>query len=732
MPITILNKNFEDIFGNDKTFYQSNAGDTQIFTCAISETIEITSSTSVILYLNPVTYTITMVGNDFLTEGFRIGDQVRIRAYNANGSIKGTTTREIVSLTSTSMTLNGSVTHWHDSTQSEFSILTIVYTETDFPKRNGLWLDINHVQNGTSGNEFSLIDNEVTRITFNLTGTILNQVVNGIQTGLKSGQFNVVATLKDKTTYPNNVRKYELTVGFINSGVYNSSNFDFSNCLKIYLGFSWQRTFNDPNNMYKNVISDDANTGWYDEAFNVGTIDATLVQGITELDYSLGSSGQISIDSSSTNYGFGASYIPKDINYFHSKTYSQSQLGMTCPTQTGVSPILISPNANPTGADYTIQFSNPVTVGTITTWDWEFTPNANFTTFIENRNIDDRLFYIWAKYGNVNLLLFDGQLTKDSAVGDPLNMIQNEFLDHSQNVTDSSLVKTGFSGNVEDDIAFVGKFLIENNSDIDYVKGEIYAVDTTGTDEFLLSSVYFDFTSVPKVGGAYPINQTVDVIATLPNTSVKLQAFLVRYASIDTLTENGYKIYVPFFYKWEYWLSQPNANAIFYPNNQTQNWVPYGNTNDWKLKFRVTANIDSLDSIFEDQLTINNYDSDSNITQTMDLQVVSSGDIVNIIVEGEIHKIKAYHTLTSGSWIPITTWGMITVEPTESNPRLICSTVVPFDGDLSNPLTPITGLYASLSFPNPNIALIECYFDPNKINLNNGVKFTTKIKGRYV
>jgi len=28
--------------------------------------------------------------------------------------------------------------------------------------------------------------------------------------------------------------------------------------------------------------------------------------------------------------------------------------------------------------------------------------------------------------------------------------------------------------------------------------------------------------------------------------------------------------------------------------------------------------------------------------------------------------------------------------------------------------------------------LIECYFDPNKINLSNGVKFTTKIKGCYV
>jgi hypothetical protein len=38
-------------------------------------------------------------------------------------------------------------------------------------------------------------------------------------------------------------------------------------------------------------------------------------------------------------------------------------------------------------------------------------------------------------------------------------------------------------------------------------------------------------------------------------------------------------------------------------------------------------------------------------------------------------------------------------------------------------------LLCDLSFPSPTIAKFECFFDPNKINLENGVKFTTKIKG---
>jgi hypothetical protein len=34
-----------------------------------------------------------------------------------------------------------------------------------------------------------------------------------------------------------------------------------------------------------------------------------------------------------------------------------------------------------------------------------------------------------------------------------------------------------------------------------------------------------------------------------------------------------------------------------------------------------------------------------------------------------------------------------------------------------------------ITFPSINLARMECYFDPTKIDLSNGVKFTTKVKG---
>jgi len=54
---------------------------------------------------------------------------------------------------------------------------------------------------------------------------------------------------------------------------------------------------------------------------------------------------------------------------------------------------------------------------------------------------------------------------------------------------------------------------------------------------------------------------------------------------------------------------------------------------------------------------------------------------------------------------------------------------VPYDGNTINPLTPETGLLMSITYPQPNVAVMECLFDTTKIVLSNGVKITTKIKG---
>ena len=727
MPITILNKDFEDMFSNSLSFYQANAGDKQTFTCTIKENVSITETPSVQFSYFAGLDQISLSGGNFLTEGFEPGDEIQVIIYNANGGIHHTNTVDITFLNANTMGVNATLT-WKSSTQ----YVHILLTNKGGVKRNGLELNLNFIPQSGSLTPNSLIDGSVNRILFDLTGTILNQVVTGTQVNIKSGQYEVTASIKDKTTYPNTLRTYELTVNFIQGGAMLPSSFNFGGCLRAYFGTVWARTFGSPVNNYSFAICDNADTGWFDEPYNLGVANSTLVSGISTLEYNQIQTGTISIDSASTDFGFGAGYIPTDATYYKNKTYDQSELSMFVETQTSAAPILLTSPLNPTGAGYTLEFSNPTTIGTVTTWDWEFTPNANFITLMDGRNDDDRLFYIWAKYGTVNLLLFADQLTKQADQGAPLDMITHRFVDHSQNIVIPDVTKFGFEGNVEDDLAFLGVFLVDNGSDITFTKAEVWAVNSVSNEEFLLNIVNFDFTGVPKVGGKYPINQSINVITTLPTPSKKRQAVLARYATLDTASKYALSINFPFFYSWEYWINQPNAAGDFYPNDQTRNWVPYGTFTNWDLEVRITANIDGLDSVYSENIVIKDYDSDANIDQTMQLEVVSTTQMVNVIVEGELHKVYAYHTLLSGDWDTGTVWGMITIEPFESAPRWICSTVIASDGNLANPLTPITGSTATLSFPSPDVALIECYFDPNKVNLSNGVKFTSKIKGCYV
>jgi hypothetical protein len=728
MPISITNKDYINDYGT-LPYYKANAGDSTQVELTFFETIRAESGIQSILSYNPSTKTITWASGNFLTEGFRVGDDIQIEVTDNTGAVIATSNVTINVCEPSYIIHSGTIT-WYDSAAGENVSITVTYKSPSNLKRNGLYLDINHVENATQGTEFSLIDGEVTRLTFDVTGTTTGSVINGIQTGLKSGQFIVVGNIEDLTTYPNDIREYKVTIGVVQSGIYDVTKFDFSNCLKLYFKFNWQRDFGDPNNQYQYILSDNADTGWYDEAFNTGVIDATLVQGINDLDYSIVNTGQIEIDSASSIIGFGASYVPTDDEYYKNQPFSQSELGMTNPTQSGTAPITLNGFTNPSGANYQIIFSNPNTIGTITTWDYEVTFDSDFVTFMDARGEGDRLFYIWAKYGNVNLLLFQEQLTKQEKPGDPLQMVVHDFVDHSENITDTLTTQNGFTGNTEDDVAFIGKFLVPINATIESVTASIEAYNSVSGESFILQSNLFDFGSVPQVFGYYPVDISQEVITTLPTTSVKRDALLVRDNSVDTITEYGIRIYVPFLYRWEYWIPQSNADGEFYPNQQTKNWVPYDNTANWNIRFKVSAIINGLESTFEDDITIKDYDSDANIDQQIKLYRDIDNSLVTVVVEGELHKVVATHTLTNGFyWNPADIWGMITIEPTESSPRWISSTIVPFDNDILNPLTPISGSFCSISFPSADVVRLECYFDSNKINLENGVKFTTKIKG---
>jgi len=432
MPIIVSNQNYNDMFNVNLGFYRANAGDKQTYTCTLTENISITETPAIVLSYFAGQNQISLSGASFLSEGFLAGDDIEVIIYNTNGNIHHTNTVEIVSVTANSMVVNATLT-WKSGTQYVY----IIAKQKGGSKRNGLELNLNFIQQTASLSANSLIDGSVNKILFNLTGTTNGQVVTGTQVGIMSGQYAVSATITDQTTYPNKTRTYDLEVEFIQNGPMLQSSFDFGNCLRTYFGTVWQRTYGNPNNNTTFVISESADTGWFDEPFNLGVANATLVSGITGLEFNTVQTGTISIDSASASFGFGAGYMPVDATYYKNQTIDQSELSMLAETQTSAAPIILTSPLNPSGAGYTLEFSNPVTVGTVTTWDWEFTPNAAFITFMDARSIGDRLFYIWAKYGTVNLLLFEDQLSEKPPAPGVLDMVVHRFVDHSWQVFSS-------------------------------------------------------------------------------------------------------------------------------------------------------------------------------------------------------------------------------------------------------------------------------------------------------
>jgi hypothetical protein len=348
MPVSITSKTFDNLSGTFG-FYKANAGDSTEVTIEITETIRAESSIQNVFGYNASTKIITWGNGNFLTEGFRVGDEIQVEVVDSAGVVIATSNVDIVFLEATQLKHNGTIT-WYDQTAGENVSIQVTYKSPSNLKRNGLLLDVNHVRNGVAGTPSSLIDGETTAFNFDLTNTATTPNVNGIQVGNKSGQFATVCNITDNTTYPSDSRNYTLVLGVVQSGIYNQQDFDFSQCLKLYLRFNWQRDFGDPNNMLSYVFNDQADTGWYDEAFNTGVIDSTLIQGINSLEYDNTQTGQIIIDTTATIEGFGASYIPTDEEYYKNQPYSQSELGMTNPTQQGAYPLVLNGFANPDGA----------------------------------------------------------------------------------------------------------------------------------------------------------------------------------------------------------------------------------------------------------------------------------------------------------------------------------------------------------------------------------------------
>jgi hypothetical protein len=685
------------------------------------------------LTLDPSLNTVTSP-TSWLEEGFRVNDWCLVRRYSSSGTVLGEWWSQISFVDDITADFSN-MPEWYSIPNGEFMVFEVVQSNGSYSiqSRQDIDLFLNHIKNSLTFGEFSLIDGEASRIIFQgLETMLIGQTINGVFVGNQSGQFIESASITRLGNFEGWFL-HSLSIDFINSGGYNSDWFQSSECLKLFIKLLWARFTGEPISPTQTIYNLNANTGFFNEANNSSINDATLIQGIGEIDYCLPTSHTIIVDGPISQIGIGGMYISTNDNYYKNKPESQTSLTMLLKTTPDyLFGLPVDSELNPSGAGYTIALDNINSVGSITTIDITFTPNPAFSSFFDTVENGDRLFYLWIKCGNLNLTAFQGQLTCEPPVGGILPMFADYgYLNHAENITIENDIKTDFEADTEDDLAYYGTFLLDKNQIYDSFSVKLEAFNTVSEDDFTLQIATFSFAGIPiSNDGRYLLNESQTIVTTLPNTSVKIEAVLTLVPSLDTPTQYGVSIYYPFLCRWEYWLNLNGVNVDFYPD-YNKNWEQYDNIGDWQIRTELLLIKEGLSYIHNNPLVIRPYDAEILIDSSIQMFIESSNTLVDFIPENELMRIRSTHVNLLEDW-PTTfpnIWGLITVESYESSPRWICSSVIDYDYNTSNPLTPVSGLTINILFPSPNTAVLECLFDSSLIDLSNGVKVTAKIQG---
>lgn len=748
MPITLLSSSFTDSFNQQFKTFTANAGDSTTCKFTVLEDISIITTPTTFFNINSLVKSITLSGNNasFIKEGFRVGDTITFNSFDGNDKLVVNRTTTIVSLTETELIYSSDIGVFHGSPNNETTWL--IYKTTT---RNSFSLSLNFIadNNNTSTPSLgSLIDGEETRLALDPNVTLNILPIDGftslLYNGKKSGNFQISNTKVTRKANINRIsnapsfvtKKYEIEFQIVNPNILFQEKFKGANCLKLVALMKFALSNNDstPTELY---YKDNANTGWFDEAYNSGSYSSVLesynVPTLYYNDVGISKLANFTFALSNYNYttynGFeiGACYVTlsdynknkKDnqstlLGYGSNKLFYTDSLPTTflaCIVDVNLTTVT---NQDLVGRRYT-QVSG--TIG--------FT--QFYSDFFESRTESDRRLIIWVKCANVNHILFDGILQKRMPVGTEITPVDNYYIQENNNNSYSDITLTPSNSlslnacNIQDNITLFSDFNLSKLDKNTSITAKIVAKKST--DEFVLDEMTFGLSQQDwDVWGTLYSDRQYN----LPNTSSKNRGFLKLKNVVDANTKS-FRLSYPVMINWRYWLTETNASPIFLGANlNNKNWRNYskdalGYNTFYKLEIERNGVIDYK----YQQLAFWNYDETGVFTSNIELFDADNNNApLTSVVLGRKIKIKATH-IYSTNFI-YDGWGDIMIETTESSPSWLLSTLVPHQANTQNPLYPITGNTATYTIVDATTRTIECYLDTNKL-VGNSFTITSKI-----
>lgn len=726
MPIILTNKQYTDIYGNVSTYFKANACDTISVKYSLSTEIFSRSTPSNVWNIDKLDSKISQSQGSFINEGFRVGQTYILKTIDNANSVVQTWTGTITEVNDLTIKMTGlpSVNNWSTAGNN----ILVLFVEQ---KRDSLELGLNFVDNTLQNPSLSsLLDGETNRFVVNgLSSLSVGSSLSLVQVGKKSGGFTIaspnIKRIADTTNpygFTHNIQNWEVTFDITFIGAFNEDWFIGQNCLKLYSQLDFKVNQGETFGVTTIGIKDSADTGFFETGFNteVPTITSTISDA-NELFYNKTNVVTFEIETNNTSIDeiqVGAMYVLLDEDYNLNKPlpqdgylpFAKSPLWTTASVGDDFSSDIYQFNITLNSLSYSDVGAVRIWSGELTLEPFYLSSNA-FGKFIESKGENDRLLYLWVKIGNTNTLLFGKQMTFELPVGVEVTPNLSLVINHDQNVNFSDLSTPIGNGdfNIEDDVAYICDFEINESDENTSVEVKIVATD--GNDEFDLESLVFDLSD--KDLNNY-VDSYLSVNNNLPTSSSKKSAYLIEKTPL-TLGVTELRLYFPFLIHWEYWIDQLNANTYFQKKDtDNKNWLNYQDS-PWEIKIKVEISRNGVADYFYQSFSFKKY-NDSIITSTIKLYEYPSMTQVSGLKKNTLMYIEATHDF--GVYYSGFPYGQITIEPKEGSPRYVLSTEIDRDG--SNPLkgisyTPRLGM----EFTSSTVITLKCLLDMNKLQGSN-------------
>lgn len=610
---------------------------------------------------------------------------------------------------------------------------------------NAFEVEFNLVPN-TSGaeNQFSLIDGEVNRFSVLTNGmAVSDPPINFTRIGANFSGGSIMSASIDRLADISGRQVFEISVSFKNWTIKDLGLFLTANCVKPWIRIKVFPEYQNPTVSIDIVNTpSDAQTGGFNEVGNGGIPDYEIesiawenesADSLPTFDYS-----QPSIFTAIINGVFTSGSKFNLAWYFDSvedSDYKNLPLPIdnnlmlvtkTAPFNVGATADFLG-YARADGAQLGLSDILITQAGTSATITGKFTPNAEFTSFIESKESFNRNFRLAIRVENPSLtdnfikpvwLDVDSQtMTKQIIPLGEYDIENYSLFGHDQTLNPRNLI-------IEDDFRTVTKFTLPRNNTFESIEVGYIVFNTDNNNRFTLESVTCNLSGFPTlIDGSKPINQTINLPINLSPTNPNKQIIFERETSLDDEGNYGVRVTYSSVIDWKYWLEQVNADIFFFPN-QNKDWFNY-QSGDWIVLFALRINTELGQYENGWQLELKDYDDWDGSTE-WEYFKEDMTPLTKPLID-EITIIKAIHTSGSAFDEDAYFWGQMTVETNESNPRWDISSVYDTLPNPLSPLIPLDGEDRLKLVIDGSTMETWCRFDPTKLSDPSNVSFSSRI-----